>query len=88
MPSIACLKQSDADNWSYHFVLVKPTKQHVEEKDATKEAELDLKNAFAIKEKTGSDFAVAEYLKAYGYLSVTDFNIVGDGNETGLRNMN
>ncbi len=62
VPSIACLKQLAPNNWSHHFVLVKPTEQHSEEDDAAEIAEADLANAFLQKEQIGSELAVAEYL--------------------------
>ena len=77
-PSIACLKQKDKDDWEYHFVLVKPTSVFDEKYDAVSIATFDLNKAFFHKKETGSDFAVAEYLKNKEYLSVEDFNIVKD----------
>ena len=76
MPSIACLKQTRPKEWNHHFVLVKPVKHHTKEIDACEESELDLRNAFQKKAATGSSMAVAEYLRAQGYVSVKDFNIV------------
>ncbi|GAI79363.1 unnamed protein product, partial [marine sediment metagenome] len=46
------------------------------EGDASSTAEKDLELAFNHKKQVGSDYGVAEYLKAEGYLSVSDFNIV------------
>ncbi len=86
VPSIACLKQLVPDDWSHHFVLVKPTEQHCEEDDASEAAKEDLANAFLRKEQVGSDLAVAEYLKSQGYVSVSDFKIVQSDGETGRRN--
>jgi len=40
------------------------------------EAENDLNMAFIHNEQEGSDYAVAEYIKAQGYVSVEDFKIV------------
>jgi len=63
-----------------NFVLsrgVTVNEHYKEEKSASSQAEEDLDAAFLHKEKLGSDFAVAEYLKAKGYVSVSDFNIVG-----------
>ena len=78
MPSIACLKQTPANDWKYHSVLVKPSEIHNVEKNAFDEALEDLSVAFEEKEKTGSDFSVAEVLKAKGYFNVEDFRIVSD----------
>jgi len=75
-PSISCLKQTEPDVWDYHFVLVKPQVTFHEEGDASSAAEKDLELAFNHKKQVGSDYIVAEYLKAEGYLSVSDFNIV------------
>jgi hypothetical protein len=75
-PSIACLKLVNPDEWAYHFVLVKPHKIHLEEDKASLEAEKDLEVAFSEKERFGSDIAMAENLKANGYISVEGFNIV------------
>ena len=88
VPSIACLKQLAPNNWSHHFVLVKPTAQHSEEDDASEIAEADLANAFLRKEQIGSELAVAEYLKSQDYVKVSDFRIVRSGGETGWRNLN
>ncbi len=88
VPSIACLKQLAPNNWSHHFVLVKPTEQHSEEDDAAEIAEADLANAFLRKEQIGSELAVAEYLKSQDYVKVSDFRIVRSGGETGWRNLN
>ena len=88
VPSIACLKQLAPNNWSHHFVLVKPTEQHSEEDDAAEIAEADLANAFLRKEQIGSELAVAEYLKSQDYVKVSDFRIVRSGDETGWRNLN
>jgi hypothetical protein len=88
VPSIACLKQLAPNNWSHHFVLVKPTEQHSKENDAAEIAEADLANAFLRKEQTGSDLAVAEYLKSQDYVKVSDFRIVQSGGEMGWRNLN
>ncbi len=76
VPSIACLKQTRANEWNHHFVLAKPSQKYNNEDKAVAEAEKDLQNAFRRKEQTGSDFAVAEYLKKQGYVSITGFKIV------------
>jgi len=79
MPSIACLKQIAPNKWDYHFVLVKPDVQYREEDKADSEAYRDLATAaFHQIEQSGSEYAVAKYLRAQGYVSVTDFNIVNE----------
>ncbi len=85
LPSIACLAQTSADQWHHHFVLVKLPEQYEEEDEAAAVAETDLHNAFLRKEQTGSEVAVAAYLRARGYVSVTGFSIAQDGNSTGWR---
>jgi len=76
MPSMACLQQTQPVVWEYYFVLVKPRQTHTQEAEAVAEAENDLQAAFRRREQTGSDFTVAESLRAKGYLSVNDFRIV------------
>ncbi|MEW6173679.1 MAG: hypothetical protein AB1510_11550 [Bacillota bacterium] len=76
MSSIANLKQIAPNKWDYHFVLVKPDVQYRQEDTAVSEAERDLDMAFRLKQQSGSDHVVAEYLRAQGYVSVTNFNIV------------
>jgi hypothetical protein len=78
VPSIACLKLVKKNEWDYHFVLVKPHENHLEENQASLQAEKDLEIAFARKHQTGSDYAVAESLKAQGYVNVEGFKIVKD----------
>jgi len=60
---------------------------HDEEDNASEAAEADLENAFLRKESAGSELAVAEYLKLQGYVSVSDFRVARDEDETGQRNM-
>ncbi|MFQ5560742.1 MAG: hypothetical protein ACE5FU_09180 [Nitrospinota bacterium] len=76
MSSLACLRQKSPVAWDYHFVLVKTTQPYLQEDAASSQAEKDLNAAFLQKGKSGSSQAIAEYLKAQGYVSVTDFNIV------------
>jgi hypothetical protein len=78
VPSIACLQQTQPDEWEYYFVLVKPHQIYDRETEAVVEAEGDLQAAFSQREKTGSDFTVAENLRAKGYLKVDGFKIVTD----------
>ena len=78
MPSIACLQQTTPGNWEHHFVIVKPSKVYTKQESAVFQAEKDLDAAFLQKERSGSDYAVGEYLSAKGYLSVNDFKIVKD----------
>ena len=42
MPSLACLKQTQNDEWIYHFVLVKPENIFPVEDQAVAEAENDI----------------------------------------------
>ena len=77
MPSLACLKQTRKDEWKYHFVLVKPESIYSEESDATTEAEDDISDAYAVKEKGGTDADLAVSLRSKGYLNVDNYNIVG-----------
>jgi hypothetical protein len=79
MPSIACLQQMQPDEWEYYYVLVKPQRMHAQESVAVAEAENDLQAAFRQRQQTGSDFTVAENLRAKGYLKVDDFKIVAAG---------
>jgi hypothetical protein len=76
VPSIACLKRTKPNEWDHHFVIAKPLKIYKEEDKAVAEAEKDLQKAFQSKQQSGSDFAVAEYLKKQGYKNITGFNIV------------
>ena len=78
LPSIACLKLVKPDEWDYHFVLVKAEKVHSEEDEASSEAEKDLERAFDQKNRTSSDYAVAEHLGAQGYVNIEGFKIVKD----------
>lgn len=76
VPSLACLEQTAPDKWEYYFVLVDPSRVYAEEGSAVSQAEKDLAAAFIQKEQSGSDYAVGEYLRDKGYVSVTDFRIV------------
>jgi hypothetical protein len=76
--SISCLKQVRPDEWVYHFVLANPHASFEEEQAAVDAAILHLEGAFAEKQRTGSDVAVAAYLKDQGYLSVEDFRVIDD----------
>jgi hypothetical protein len=75
MPSIACLEQWRPDQWRYHFVLVKPHAQLVQETDAVSEAEQDLQMAFGHGQPPAAQH-LAESLKAQGYIRVEGFRIV------------
>jgi SWIM/SEC-C metal-binding protein len=75
MPSIACLEQWMPDQWRYHFVLVKPHAQLVQETDAVSEAEQDLQMAFGQGQPPVAQH-MAESLKAQGYIRVEGFRIV------------
>ena len=76
MPSIACLKQNDRGESTYHFVLIKPSIIHLDEDDAVSEGENDLEIAFKAKHATGSDEILAEKLKELEYVNVDNFKIV------------
>ena len=76
VPSIACLEQTAPDRWDYHFVLVDPGRIYGKKSPAVSQAEKDLAAAFLRKQRFGSDYAVGEYLRDKGYVSVTDFRIV------------
>jgi len=77
MPSLACLKQIRKDEWKYHFVLVKPESVHLDENEATNEAERDISHSYVIKEAGGTDAELAMSLKGKGYVSIDNYNIVG-----------
>ncbi len=76
VPSAACLKQESPNKWAYHFVLVNYHEVYLQENEASAQAAKDLDAGFLQKEKHGSDYALAEYLKAQGYVSVDGFKIV------------
>ena len=76
VPSIACLKQVQPDDWKYYFVLVRPEDLHTEEEPAVDEATQDLNRAFASRSESMGDVATAQSLKSAGYVSVEDFNVV------------
>lgn len=78
IPSIACLEQTAPSIWDYYFVLVYPGRIYIKEKPAVSQAEKDLEAAFLQKQQSGSDYAVGEYLRDKGYVSVTDFKILKD----------
>lgn len=78
LPSIACLKQTAAENWHYHFVLVCMETPHDYEADAVTQSTGDLNAAFEEKQKLGRDEALATALKARGYVSVSDFKVASD----------
>jgi len=75
LPSIACLKQVNVDEWEYHFVLARPDEGYPVEDEAIAAAESNLEDAFKDRDLHGSDFAVAEYLRGKGYLRVRGFKI-------------
>lgn len=76
--SISCLKEVRPDEWAYHFVLANPHASFEEEQAAVNAATQHLEGAFAEKRRTGSDVAVAAYLKDQGYVSVEGFKVVDD----------
>ncbi|HME71195.1 MAG TPA: SEC-C metal-binding domain-containing protein [Myxococcota bacterium] len=76
--AISCLKQVRPDEWLYHFVLANPDAVFEDEQTAADVAAQHLDAAFAVKRRTGSDAALAEFLKRKGYLSVDGFNVVDE----------
>jgi hypothetical protein len=84
VPSAACLKQESPNKWAYHFVLVNHNKVYLQEDEASAQAVKDLDAAFLQKEKHGSYYALAEYLKAEGYVSVEGFKVVDEDKNRGL----
>jgi hypothetical protein len=85
LPAIACLQQVRPGEWEYYYVLVKPRRVHVRERYAIREAEEDVYVAFQQRERTGSEIAVAESLRAKGYLSVNGFQIATSDEDAGFR---
>jgi len=78
MPSITCLRSIKPNKWDYYFVLVKPNKTYHGQDQAETDAEVDMTEAYKIKDSGGSDAALAAELKNRGYVTVDDFNIVKD----------
>jgi hypothetical protein len=78
MPSAICYEQVSPGEWSEHFCLVNLTSCFEDEDEALKTAEADLNAAFAVKSRTGSDAALALFLKNKGYLSVDGFRRARD----------
>jgi hypothetical protein len=75
LPSLACLKRGDDDEWTYHFVLAKPGAVHLIEEDAVHEAVADISLAHDAKQSKGSDVALAMVLRRKGYKRVDDFEL-------------
>jgi hypothetical protein len=83
-PSIACLKQVRPDDWAdwaYHFVLAKPDASFGVEQAAVDAAKEHLEEAFAERRRTGTDAALASYLKRQGYLSIEGFKVIEESGE-------
>lgn len=76
LPSIACLKGSARDGWSYHFVLVRQDTSFGSESEAVDAATGDLSTAFQERSARSMDLAVAEVLRNCGYKQVEGFNVV------------
>ncbi len=76
LPSIACLRREPSGSWTYHFVLVTPDADPVEEDLASLEAGHHLLRAF---QGRPAPEALADRLKAYGYHTLTDFQIARRG---------
>ncbi len=74
LPSISCLEQWRPDEWRYHFVLIKPEADYIDEDDAATEARNDLEYAFA--EPVGPvEMQLVKHLRAAGYVRVDSFQI-------------
>ncbi len=78
MPSAICYEQVSPGEWSEHFCLVNPTACFEQEDDASKAAEAELNEAFAIKSRSGSDAELALFLKSKGYVRVDGFRRATD----------
>ena len=76
VPSLACLEQTAPGKWEYYYVLVDHSRVYTRERLAVSQAKKDLEAAFVQKQRSGSDYAVGEYLSDKGYVNVTDFRIV------------
>ncbi len=63
MPSLACLKLTQNDEWIYYFVLVKPKSIFPGEDQAVAEAENDISEAYKVKHIGGTDAELAMELK-------------------------
>ena len=72
------MKQIDPGKWEDDYVLINPRSIFEQHDKANKEAEKDLGKAFEIKQKTGLDTSVGEYLAKSGYLRVEDFKMAGE----------
>jgi len=70
------MKQTQQNEWNYHFVLVKPIEVHQVEDIACHSSKADLDTAFKTQQNGGTDYDLAEYLRGKGYVSVSDFKIV------------
>jgi hypothetical protein len=75
LSSIACLRREPDGDWVYRFVLVVPDSPLDEEGIASLEAGHHLFQAF---QGNAAPEAIAERLKAYGYISVSGFEIAKD----------
>ena len=82
-PSIICYVQTHLGTNTPHFCLAKTAKLCFREDEADTIANGDLEIAFAAKKNSGTDEDVAMVLKKAGYVSVEDFNIVADQNDSG-----
>ena len=80
LPSIACLARDRQGKWAYHFVLVIPDALRDDAEAATIESGEHLFDAF---EGGPVPEAVVRRLKNVGYVSVTDFRVVGAGSRRG-----
>ena len=73
IPSIACVQEP---LMKYQFVIVHPEKQYAEKDQAAEQAELDLDEAFKIKESAGTEESLALALKEKGYVNLENFKII------------
>ena len=87
IPSIACLKQIQIDEWTYHFVLVKPENTYPAEDMAGAQSEKDLEEAFKVKMNSDSDEVLAVELIKKGYKSVDNFNVVKNHHQRQMRSL-
>jgi hypothetical protein len=78
IPSAICYAQVRPGEWSEHFCLVNPTCCFDNEIDASETAEADLNEAFAVKNRTGSDSEFALCLKRKGYFKADGFRRARD----------
>jgi hypothetical protein len=79
-PSIACLKRDGHGGWAHHFVLVVPDALCEDEETATLQSGEHLFKAFGGRP---APEALALRLKNVGYVSISDFRVIGTGSHGG-----